>query len=173
MHDSLTTVSSKKGQSTPSEKFLKILNRIVMKYHFKIHKEGKGFWAQCIELKGCITEADSMVELQHNMQEALNLYIEEPENSKDLAPLPDKRIRLSKNIVEVPLDPQIAFAFMVRYYRIQHGFTQSQVAKKMGFDKIYSYQRLESKRCNPSLKIISKIKHVFPEFSLDYAISAN
>ena len=30
-----------------------------MKYHFKVHKGGKGYWAECIELVGCITEADS------------------------------------------------------------------------------------------------------------------
>lgn len=141
-----------------------------MKYHFKVHKEKKGFWAQCIELEGCITQADSMDELQKNMQEALNLYIEEPADSKELIPLPDESIHVTRNIVEVAVDSQIAFAFMVRYYRITHGLTQSQVAKKMGFDTIYSYQRLENKRCNPSLRIISKIKQVFPEFSVDYAI---
>lgn len=143
-----------------------------MKYHFKVHKEGKGFWAQCIELAGCVTEADSIDELQKNMQEALNLYIEEPMRSKELAPLPDESIRTARNVFEVTLDPQIAFAFMVRYSRIKHGFTQQQAAKKMGFDTIYSYQRLEGKRCNPSLKIISKIKQIFPEFSIDYAVGS-
>lgn len=142
-----------------------------MKYHFKVHKEKKGYWAECIELGGCITEGDSIEELQKNMQEALNLFIEEPEDSKDLAPLPDDTITINKSIVEVSLDPQIAFAFMVRYYRIKHGLTQHQAAKKMGFEKIYSYQRLEGRRCNPSLKIISKIKKAFPDFSVDYALS--
>jgi len=142
-----------------------------MKYHFKIHKEGKGFWAQCIELKGCITEADSMDELQKNMHEALNLYVEEAEDSRDIANLPNESQQVSRSIVEVPLDPQIAFAFMVRYYRIKHGLTQQQAAKRMGFETIYSYQRLESKKCNPSLRIITKIKRVFPDFSIDYAVS--
>jgi len=141
-----------------------------MKYHFKIHKEGQGFWAQCIELDGCITEADSMDELQRNMQEALNLYVEESDDCKDLAHLPNESLKISRNIIEVPLDPQIAFAFMVRYNRIKQGLTQQQAAKKMGFDTIYSYQRLEGKRCNPSLKIISKIKKTFPDFSIDYAV---
>jgi antitoxin HicB len=141
-----------------------------MKYHFKIHKEGDGFWAQCIELSGCVTEADSMNELKKNMEEALNLYVEETEDSKELASLPDESIRLSRNVVEVPLNSQIAFAFMVRYYRIKHGLTQQQAAKQMGFDTIYSYQRLENKKCNPSLKMIAKIKKVFPEFSIDYAL---
>ena len=142
-----------------------------MKYHFKVHKEGKGFWAECIELSGCFTQADSIEELRKNMEEALNLYIEEPKDSKKLAALPDESIRLSKTILEVALDPSIAFAFMVRLNRIQHGLTQQAAAKKLGFGNIYSYQRLESKRCNPTLKILSQIKKIFPDFSVDFALS--
>jgi antitoxin HicB len=44
-----------------------------MKYHFKIYKKDGGYWAQCIELEGCITQADTLKELYKNMQEALNL----------------------------------------------------------------------------------------------------
>ncbi len=141
-----------------------------MKYHFKVHKEGDGFWAECLELEGCFTQADSMKELGEMMQEALNLYISEPETSTRLANLPDDSIKKAKNIVEVPVNSEIAFSFLVRYYRIQHGMTQHQVAKKLGFDNINSYQRLERKKCNPNLKTISKIKSIFPEFSLDFAV---
>lgn len=142
-----------------------------MKYHFKIREENKGYSAQCIELKGCFTQADSMKELLKNMQEALNLYIQEPESSEDLADLPDDSIRKSKNVIQVAVDPQIAFSFMVRYCRIKHGMTQQQAANKMGFDNLYSYQRLEARKCNPTLKIINSIKQVFPDFSVDFALS--
>lgn len=142
-----------------------------MKYHFKVHKEGEGFWAECLELSGCFTQGDSMEELRSNMEEALNLYIDEPENSKKLAPLPDDSIRPSRSIIEVPVDPSIAFAFMVRYNRIQKGLTQQEVADKMGFENVYSYQRLENKKCNPTLRILSQLKHLFPDFSVDFAIS--
>ena len=141
-----------------------------MMYHFKIHQEKEGFWAQCIELPGCLTQGDTLKELQKNMYDALNLYIEEPGDSEDVIALPDKSIKKTKNIVKVGVDPLIAFAFLVRYYRIQHGLTQLQAAKKMGFDTIYSYQRLEAKNCNPSLRTIAKIKKIFPEFSIDYAM---
>jgi antitoxin HicB len=142
-----------------------------MQYHFKIHKERKGFWAQCIELAGCVTQADTKEELQERMQEALNLYVEEQSDSRDLAAMPDSTIGISKHIVEISLDPQVAFTFLVRYWRFKHGWTQKEAARKMGFDKLYSYQRLEAKRCNPSLKIISMVKKVYPEFSLDSAIT--
>lgn len=141
-----------------------------MNYHFKIHKEGKGFWAQCIELEGCVTQADNLKELKTNMQEALNLYIEEDENSEDLARLPNNSIKIEKNIIEIPVDPQVAFAFLVRFYRIKHGMTQQEAAKKLGFPNIYSYQRLETRKCNPRLETIASIKKLFPELSIDYLI---
>lgn len=142
-----------------------------MKYHFKIHKEETGFWAHCIELLGCVTQGDTYEELQHNMQEALNLYVDEPADSTTLAPLPDESIKLSKSIVEVALDPHIAFAFLVRYNRIKHGLTQQEAAQQMGFESIYSYQRLETAKCNPTLKMLAKIKKLFPDFSIDYAVT--
>jgi predicted RNase H-like HicB family nuclease/DNA-binding XRE family transcriptional regulator len=142
-----------------------------MKYHFKVHKEGKGFWAECIELSGCFTQADSMADLRKNMEEALNLYIEEPEDSKKLLPFPDNSISPSRSIVEVPVDPSIAFAFLVRYNRIQQGLTQKEVAERLGFDNLYSYQRLESKKCNPSLKTLTQLKKVFPNLSVDFVLN--
>ena len=141
-----------------------------MEYHFNIHKEGKGFWAQCIELKGCFTQANNLKELQTNMQEALNLYIEESDDSDDVAALPDHSIKLKKNVVVVAVDPQVAFAFLVRYYRIKHGMTQREAAKKLGFPSIYSYQRLETRKCNPRLETIASLKKLFPELSIDYAM---
>jgi len=141
-----------------------------MEYHFNIHKEGKGFWAQCIELKGCITQANSLKELQANMCEALSLYIEESDDSDDVAVLPDLSVKLTKNVVTVAVDPQVAFAFLVRFYRIKHGMTQREAAKKLGFPSIYSYQRLETRKCNPRLETIASLKKLFPELSIDYAM---
>ena len=137
-----------------------------MRYHFKIHKEQGDFWAECIELPGCVTEGDSKEELFENMQDALNTYIEEPEDSQYLAPLPKKSIKLSRNVVEVPVDPSIALAFSIRRQRIKEGLTQKEAAAKLGMRGIYSYQRLE-RRCNPTLDLIHKIVLLFPSLSLD------
>ncbi|MCB9093041.1 MAG: hypothetical protein H6620_10830 [Halobacteriovoraceae bacterium] len=60
-----------------------------------------------------------MKRLQKNMQEALNLYIQEPEDSIDLAPLRKKRVKKTPSIYEVSVSTEIAFPFMVRYHRIQ------------------------------------------------------
>jgi predicted RNase H-like HicB family nuclease/DNA-binding XRE family transcriptional regulator len=138
-----------------------------MKYSFKIHKEGKGFWAQGIELPGCFTQGDSMEELQKNMREALNLIVSEPADSDDFVPFPDKSIKASRSIVKVPVDPQVAFSFYVRLFRKKHKLTQKQVANKLGFKSIFQYQRLESANYNPTLNTLALVKVLFPEISLD------
>ena len=95
-----------------------------MKYHFKIHKEKEGYWAECLELQGCVTQGDTLKILHKNMEAALKLYIEEPDSSKYIAPLPDTKIKTSKNIIAVPLNPKTAFSFLVRMHHIKNKMTQ-------------------------------------------------
>jgi len=138
-----------------------------MYYHFKIHKEPDGYWAECVELEGCVTQGDSFNELQKNTEEALNLYLDEPDNSDVTFPMPDKEVK-GENIVGVSVLPKIAFALMMRILRKQRGLTQSEIAKLLGMNNIYSYQRLErSKQANPSLTTLAKIKKVFPDLNVD------
>jgi predicted RNase H-like HicB family nuclease/DNA-binding XRE family transcriptional regulator len=138
-----------------------------VKYSFKFHKEGKSYWAQGIELPGCFTQGDSLEELYRNMREALNLMVSEPADSDDFVPLPDKLIKPSKNVVKVPVDPQVAFSFYVRLLRRKHKLTQKQMANKLGFKSIFQYQRLESANYNPTLNTLALVKRLFPEISLD------
>ena len=142
-----------------------------MKYHFKIHNEESGYWAQCIELEGCITEADDMTKLQHNMKEVLNLYLDESENSEFIFALPKKNVK-GKNIVKVDVHPKVAFAMTMRMLRLKKGLTQKETAKLLGMKNLYSYQRLESsKQVNPSLTMLGRIKQVFPELKIDDLLS--
>ena len=52
-----------------------------MKYTIVIHRDEQegGFWAECPQLPGCYTQADTTDELMENMREAIGLYLEEPE----------------------------------------------------------------------------------------------
>lgn len=137
-----------------------------MKYHFKIHKEGSGFWAECLEIPGCLTQGNSKEELEANMQDAINTYLSEPVGSNVLAPLPDASIKVRGNVVLVTVDPQVAMGFNIRFNRIKNGMTQKQAAKKLGMNDLYSYQRLE-KKCNPTIKVIGKLYKIFPNLSVD------
>jgi transcriptional regulator with XRE-family HTH domain len=73
----------------------------------------------------------------------------------------------------VPVQPKVALAFYLRQLRLAHHLTQKEVALKMGFKNLYSYQRLEySKTANPEFMTLLQIKKVFPEFELDNLLSA-
>ena len=135
-----------------------------MKYHFKIRKEGKSWIAKCVELDGCMAQATSRERLEHNMEEALNAYLDEPADSKVPLPFPDSEAKG----VQVSVSPGIAFAHYLRTLRLSRGMTQKEAAKLLGMKNIYSYQRLESgKTANPELLTLVKIKKVFPEIDLD------
>ena len=138
-----------------------------MVYHFRVHREAGGYWAECVELTGCSTQADTVAELAANAQEALELYLEEPEDSQLAFALP--QVIAEDNILDVPVDPGVALSVVLRNYRIQNQLTQKQVADKLGMRNLYSYQRLERKS-NPSLETLGRLKEVFPDLSVDYVL---
>ncbi|MDR2792980.1 MAG: type II toxin-antitoxin system HicB family antitoxin [Treponema sp.] len=82
----------------------------MMTYHFKIHREKDGFWAECLELDGCITQADNPEELYKNCEEALNLFLEEPADSKIIFPLPDDSLEGKKDTMKIRAEHEIALA---------------------------------------------------------------
>lgn len=142
-----------------------------MHYHFKIHKEGRFYWAECLELRGCVTQAENKKALQKNMAEALNLYLDEPADSQLVFPLPRKNFK-GRNIIKIKVEPTIAFVFLLRRLRLTKKMTQKQVAESLGLKNLYSYQRLESsKTANPSLSTLLGLKLVFPELNLDQVSS--
>ena len=139
-----------------------------MQYHFKVYKEDNGYWASCIELDGCHSQGDSIEELRQNLEQALNLYLDEPSNSGIIFPPPDAGIK-GDDVISIKVNTKIAFANYLRMVRINHKMTQKEVAQKLGYKSTWAYQKLESSsKTNPQLKTISKIKEVFPDFDVNY-----
>jgi antitoxin HicB len=140
-----------------------------MKYHFRVHKEKNGYWGECIELEGCSSQGQSHEELKKNLKEALDLYLDEPEESSMVFPLP-KRCMAGKNIMALDVDPQIALASLVRSERLKRRWSQKLAAQELGMP-LYSYQRLEySRTANPEWKTLIKLRKVFPDLDLNLAI---
>lgn len=141
-----------------------------MRYHFRTHKEKKGYWAESVEKGLSVTsQGRTMDELVENLQEALDLALDEPSDSNWMPPLPDPKIK-GRNIVEVAVDPKIAMATLVRMTRIQTGMTQREVAEKMGIRTLSTYQKLESsKTANPEWTTLVRLKRVLPGFPLEIA----
>ena len=141
-----------------------------MKYHFEVHEESDGLWANCIELEGCRSQGDTWEELVENLREALNLYLDEPAGSNMLFPLPDPSLDNRHGVISIEVDSNIAFAMLVRNYRISHRMTQKEAQEALGLPNRNSYARLE-KRGNPRLDTIDKIVKTFPDFPLHQCFS--
>jgi predicted RNase H-like HicB family nuclease len=140
-----------------------------MKYHFKYEKDERGgYWGECIELKGCLSQGATLEELHDNFKEALELYIDEPEDSKKVFPLPKKSLEKKKGIMSVEVDPQTALAFLIKQDRLRSGVNQKDRAKELGFKNLYGYQVLEdSTKINPEFKTLIWLKKKFPQISFD------
>jgi predicted RNase H-like HicB family nuclease/DNA-binding XRE family transcriptional regulator len=137
-----------------------------MMYHFKIHEEVDGFWAECAELPGCRTQAETHDELAIACGESLNLYLEEPQDSKLVFPLPDDLLDADPTFLGIEVEPELALAVLLRFHRRNSRLTQKQVAEMLDMKNQYSYQRL-GKRSNPTLSLIKKIHRIFPEIDLE------
>ncbi len=142
-----------------------------MKYHFHRHKEKTGYWAECIELPGCRAQGEDLSDLQNQCEEALNLYLDEPEDSKLILPLPKPSVKLRPKIIAVDVKPEIAFSFLMRRTRLKLGLTQHQMREQLGFQTLYSYQKLESSRfANPTLRSLVNILKKLPQFPFKHLI---
>jgi predicted RNase H-like HicB family nuclease/DNA-binding XRE family transcriptional regulator len=137
-----------------------------MKYNFRVYDENTILWAECAELPGCNTQGKNLEELKQNAFDALNLYLDEPQESNLIFPLPKKGVRKGENSFEVQVEPQIAFSILLRHLRISRGLTQKAMAERLGIVNLYSYQRLE-KKANPTIGTIQKIKEALPEFPVE------
>lgn len=136
-----------------------------MRYHFKIHKEGRGYWAECMELDGCRTQGDTKEELFSNMEEALNLFLSEPVTSQTFFPPPKSNVK-DKDVVEVSVYPSVAFATFLRRFRLKKAMTIAEFKEKLKIKNMSVYHKLEDpKKANPEYKTLCKIKEAFPDIN--------
>ena len=141
-----------------------------MDYHFKVHEaEEGGYWAEGIELKNICTQGDTMEELMYYLDEALNLYLDDPKE-RDF-PLPELDVQ-GEMIVKVKVHPRIAFAIYLRNFRKIKNMTQLQMAETVGISPLNSYQRYEkTSKANPTLNTINKFLTAFPDFDISMILA--
>lgn len=133
----------------------------MIRYQIKIHKEGKGYWGEFIDLPGCFTSADTKVELLENARDALTLYLDEARDPKWDVPAP--RNRRGKGYTWITPYPDVAIPLMIRNARKKHGLGQPALAKKLGIT-VQQLQKLETPgKSNPTVKTLAKISETLGE----------
>jgi antitoxin HicB len=132
------------------------LRRVALR---RLHRHRRG-------VARCHGNGEGLLECR-GMEDALSAYLDEPENSKHIFPMPDPTLK-GRNIVTASVDPKVAMAMVLRQSRLESKLTQRQVADKLGMKHIFQYQKLESgKTANPELATLVKLKGVFPNLSVD------
>ncbi|MBU7585953.1 MAG: type II toxin-antitoxin system HicB family antitoxin [Nostoc sp. TH1S01] len=66
-----------------------------------IEKDEYGYYAYCPELPGCQSQGDSLEEVQENIKEAVELYIETLSNA-------EKQALQNKEILTITLEVKVA-----------------------------------------------------------------
>ncbi|MGB0678491.1 MAG: helix-turn-helix domain-containing protein [Polyangiales bacterium] len=142
-----------------------------MHYHFRFHTAPEGgYWAEGIELPGCVTQAETRAALEANLRASLMLYLSEPPDSELLFPEPRKGVR-GAEVMRVPVPASLAFAIRLRQARLTRGLSQRAMAERLDFAHVSAYQKLERPTANPTLKTLARIKETLPDLELDTVLS--
>ncbi|MDR0867504.1 MAG: type II toxin-antitoxin system HicB family antitoxin [Planctomycetota bacterium] len=78
-----------------------------MTYHFQLHRENGGYWAECCELAGCVTQGDTLDDLHGACREALTLYLDEPSGA---FPPPNAALDADHSLLKIAVEPELASA---------------------------------------------------------------
>jgi predicted RNase H-like HicB family nuclease len=89
---------TKEGSGT---KTVETFRRNIMRYHFRIHKEDNGYWAECCELDGCFTQADTLEELEGACQEALEVHLYTPVGEERVIAPPNAALDTESDVLAV------------------------------------------------------------------------
>ena len=104
-----------------------------MQYYARIKKQKDGkFLVVFPDLKGCLTEGETLAEAKANAAEALNLWLD-PSHEEDSAyPIPKPRRRTSKDYFPIDVDPLLIPALALKQTRLKMGWPRSRMAKELG-----------------------------------------
>lgn len=127
----------------------------MIKYQAKIYKDGKSYSVLFPDLPGCLSMGDTLGEAKTMAQDALSLYLEEAKDPKWDVPKPKNR--KGKEYYWIRPNLEVTIPLMLRQKRIESGFTQAQIAQKLGIT-IQQIQKLETPgKSNPTVKTLERI----------------
>ena len=133
-----------------------------MKYHFTIHKKDDGFWAECWEIPGCMTQGNSEEELVANMQEAIDMCLEEPIESSTifLANPSDEKCVPWREAFASGIAELSEIGLVIRGARLKADMTQKEVAEKLGI-KPHHISEMEHRKRSIGKAMAHRLARIF------------
>jgi antitoxin HicB len=113
------------------------------------------------DLPGCFTYGDSLEEAKIHAKKALTGFHESIDSRKLKIPKPSNPT--GEAVFYIRPEKNVAFAIWLKQKREEKGFTQEQIAGKLGI-AYQTYQRFEDPaKSNPTLKTITRLEEVLHE----------
>ena len=130
-----------------------------MRYFAYISKQKiGGYLVEFPELKGCLSEGNTLKNAKKNATEALNGWL--ISNCDRNLNIPTPKTRKGKNYYPIEVDLQVALAILLRKHRKLKHLLQNQIAKELGITQ-QAYAKLENPvKTNPSLSTLKKLSEV-------------
>ncbi len=130
-------------------------------YHLKVweSKEDDCFYVDIPDYYDCLTYADTKDEALKMGKEALEGHLKSCIETKATLPhFAAEETTVQKDTYPITLDEKLSFVIWLRLEREKNGWTQKQLADKMGISP-QNYQRIESiKRFNPNFSTLIKVR---------------
>lgn len=145
-----------------------------MRYPAIITREGGKTLATFPDCPGCQTFAEPGEDILALAQEALAGWLEVHLEDGEAPPRPTVRHRWprSARVLLVPVPPKLACALAIRWARQDAGWTQGQLARKMGVSQQQA-AKLEDPAANPSMETLAKVARALGlELELDLVPAA-
>ncbi|MBF0337515.1 MAG: type II toxin-antitoxin system HicB family antitoxin [Nitrospirae bacterium] len=121
--------------------------------------EDENFTVEFPDLKGCITHGDTIKAAKAYAKDAMSAF---------LASMFDRGFKIPEpsdikgdNVYLIEPEPYASVPILLRKLRQEFGYSQVDVAKKLGIP-YQVYQKLENpNKCNPTVKTLEKIANIY------------
>jgi DNA-binding XRE family transcriptional regulator/predicted RNase H-like HicB family nuclease len=133
------------------------MNTEAFQYVAYVRKEGRSYLIEFPDAPGCQTFADKKADIAPTAREALEGWLEAHLVDGRVAPVPRvHRARQGEERIHVGISPKLAVAVQIRAMRSERGWTQAELAKRVGVSQ-QQIAKVENPDANPTIETVTKI----------------
>jgi DNA-binding XRE family transcriptional regulator/predicted RNase H-like HicB family nuclease len=133
-----------------------------LRYMAFVRKEGKHHLIEFPDAPGCQTFASRKAGIHATAQEAIEGWLEAYLVSGQVPPWPrtHRAPRHGEERIQVAIEPRLALAVQFRRMRAEQGWTQRDVAERVGVSQ-QQIAKLEDPDANPTIDTVTKVAKAF------------
>jgi DNA-binding XRE family transcriptional regulator/predicted RNase H-like HicB family nuclease len=133
-----------------------------LQYVAFVRKDRRHYLVTFPDAPGCQTFADRKADINATAKEAIEGWLEAHLVSGKVPPWPTahRTPRRGEERVRIAIEPKLVLAVQFRRMRTERGWTQSDVAKRVGVSQ-QQIAKLEDPDANPTIETITKVAEAF------------